>query len=353
MPSLLLHYAAGVGIARAAGYRGWRAWGLGGGMAALPDLDVVTTVVEYAILAVATPSDGTIATLSFTLGHRGFSHTVGALLLATAGVLFATRRVRLGLLALGTYASHILLDVLTTWPVRPLEPFHPWQVEYGILTIWDPVFTTVALAYLAAAFVAERSGGTLTRPRWGEAWLSRRRTYRWQRAATGLAVTFLVLLAGAAGAKAAIAASTGSSFRDVEPVHFFQYTYLVREGDHYVVGLTPFLFSPAQTLTVPIVTLRENTTAEDAQLVFDAGLRLECTHLYNWYTNPIWQIRREGEAAIVEVRTAKAAATGLGEAGFALAFRYDGRDFVEAVLLEGGEPNDITRKELTALARCP
>lgn len=352
MPNTLVHYAVGVALAHGAGYRGRQAWLLGG-FAALPDADILTALAWQGVLALSTPPEGITAALSVVLGHRGWSHGVLALALAAVAALAATRSVKWTVWAALAFASHIVLDYLTTWPTYPLIPFSTAHGELGFLAIWDPVFTLVALAYLLCSFVSERGRGEWAWPPRPPRWMRAFRPSRWWRAAQACVVLFLLLLAGAGVAKAGISAATGAPFRDVEPLHLFQYTYVARQGDNYTVGVTPFLWWPGQTLTLPVITLGDGATEEDVPVVFDAANRMECTVVYNWSTRPLWHVARDGERILVDVSPARSAATNLGEGGFLMRFEYDTDGaFRRAGLLAGGTGELRQVHALTSLARC-
>lgn len=141
------HTAAGVAIARLLPTPA-RKWGLLAGVAfaLVPDVDFLLILVDR---------------LAFIRHHRGITHSLVALaafavLGAWAGRLLGGRRWFRPLLVLGlaVLASHLLLDVATSYGTQLLSPFSQHKFSLDWLFIIDPYFTLMLLAGAFGACVA-------------------------------------------------------------------------------------------------------------------------------------------------------------------------------------------------------
>ncbi len=141
------HTAAGLAIARLIPVP-VRKWGIlaGVGFALLPDIDFLLVFVDR---------------LAFIRHHRGITHSLAALVLfALLGAwvgrrLGGTRWFRpLLLLGLAVLASHLLLDVATSYGTQILSPFSRQKFALDWLFIIDPWFTLILLAGAAGAGLA-------------------------------------------------------------------------------------------------------------------------------------------------------------------------------------------------------
>lgn len=141
------HAAAGVAIARLIPTPA-RKWGLLAGVAfaLVPDVDFLLVLVDR---------------LAFIRHHRGITHSLVALaafavLGAGAGRLLGGRRWFRPLLLLGlaVLASHLLLDVATSYGTQLLSPFSRHKFALDWLFIIDPYFTLILLAGAFGAWVA-------------------------------------------------------------------------------------------------------------------------------------------------------------------------------------------------------
>jgi inner membrane protein len=148
------HVAAGIAIARLIPTPS-RKWSIlaGAGYALLPDIDLLWILVDR---------------LYFIRFHRGFTHSLVALVLfAVLGALIGRR---LGgprwfrpllLLGLAVLASHLLLDVATSYGTQILSPFSPQKFALDWLFIIDPVFTLLLLAGAVGGWLASVRGRLL------------------------------------------------------------------------------------------------------------------------------------------------------------------------------------------------
>ena len=136
---------AAVGEATLGRKVGWRAPLWGGLCGLLPDLDVLWPFAD--------------AVSAFTW-HRGYSHSIAVLVLATPVVAWAAVRIHPGtrpfrrgwlLLAFLTLLTHPLLDCFTVYGTQVLLPFSDLPVAWSTVFIIDPAFSVpVALGVLAA-----------------------------------------------------------------------------------------------------------------------------------------------------------------------------------------------------------
>lgn len=115
-------------------------WGmLAGG---LPDLDIL-----------AYPLMDSVTELTW---HRGISHSILLTVVLTPllGWVISRahrREVTMEKAALFTFlalGTHVLIDLLTTYPTMILEPFSDMQVAWNVLFIIDPLFTLPLLIFL-------------------------------------------------------------------------------------------------------------------------------------------------------------------------------------------------------------
>lgn len=158
MTNLLVHYAAGVTIAALFGLRGRARWGWGL-LAVLPDVDGVTGFFLEPILHARAWTPAQADAIAFTLAHRGFLHTLAFEALVGALVWLA-RGARPALLAALLVASHLLLDALSPWPIRPLWPLTPMTLHVGLLRVNDPaelVAAALAIFVLVVATIRRRT----------------------------------------------------------------------------------------------------------------------------------------------------------------------------------------------------
>ena len=115
-------------------------WGMLAG--AIPDLDFL-----------AYPLMDNVTELTW---HRGISHSILLTVVLTPllgwvisrahrGTVTVEKAALFSFLALG---SHVLIDLLTTYPTMILEPFTDMQVAWNVLFIIDPLFTLPLLIFL-------------------------------------------------------------------------------------------------------------------------------------------------------------------------------------------------------------
>jgi len=268
VPSPMAHYAVAAAVLLLLG-AGRREAALGATFALVPDLDALTAI-PWAIAAPHVPLDGgTLVFLGDLLGHRGFSHTFGAALLAALGAGLATRRARWALLAGGAWSTHVLLDLFTAWPIVPFWPVSDVQARIPLVTTLDPALALVSTATLVALLgpvlaervrrLPERVRGLLERV--PEAWGPR------------LAAASLAVLAVHPVWIGAVAASSpDAGFGDTASANLPRTATVVEEGDTWRVD---YRWAPGVEAGGYAVPDRANRTATgNATQAMDA---VDCT----------------------------------------------------------------------------
>ena len=144
---------AAVGEATLGRKVGWRAQLWGGLCGLLPDLDVLWPFAD--------------AVSAFTW-HRGYTHSIAVIALATPLVAWAAVRIHPDtrpflrgwlLLAFLALVTHPLLDCFTVYGTQVLLPFSDLPVAWSTVFIIDPAFTVpVALGVLAAQVLSRERG---------------------------------------------------------------------------------------------------------------------------------------------------------------------------------------------------
>ena len=144
---------AAVGEATLGRRVGWRAPVWGGLCGLLPDLDVLWPFADP---------------VSAFTWHRGYTHALAVLVVATpvvawAAVRFhpATRPFRWGwlLLALLALVTHPLLDCFTVYGTQIFLPFSDLPVGWSTIFIIDPAFSVPVILGVLAALVLSRERG--------------------------------------------------------------------------------------------------------------------------------------------------------------------------------------------------
>ena len=144
---------AAVGEATLGRKVGWRAPVWGGICGLLPDLDVLWPFADP---------------VSAFTWHRGYTHSLAVLVLATPVIARAavrihpaTRELRRGwlLLAFLALVTHPLLDCFTVYGTQVLLPFSDVPVGWSTIFIIDPLFSVPVMLGVLAALVLSRVRG--------------------------------------------------------------------------------------------------------------------------------------------------------------------------------------------------
>jgi membrane-bound metal-dependent hydrolase YbcI (DUF457 family) len=145
----MAHYAVGAAGLHLMGLRRRKLalvalWG------AVPDLDALPAVA-WTLSAPHLPLGAdALRTGARLLGHRGFSHTLLAALLATVLVWAVTRDHEHAIAAGLAWSLHVGLDTITEWTTTPFWPISEATYRFPLVTTLDPLLTLFALLAIAA-----------------------------------------------------------------------------------------------------------------------------------------------------------------------------------------------------------
>ncbi|MDG6244071.1 MAG: metal-dependent hydrolase [Methanolobus sp.] len=112
-------------------------------MAILPDLDFILNSLLIAIDQ--NLSHQTYNTLYYIMGHREFMHSVLFALIVTAYINLKERDLKLTIACGAAILSHVYLDYVTSWKMRPFFPFITEASTIGAIDFFDPVVTVISL----------------------------------------------------------------------------------------------------------------------------------------------------------------------------------------------------------------
>lgn len=317
VPNTVAHVAVAAGALALVGLRG-RELALGSLWAAVPDLDVVTAI-PWALAAPHLPLDADALFLGAHLfGHRGISHTFLAAALAGAGVYLVRRRWGPALVAGGAWASHILLDAVSPWPVAAFWPLSDVLLNHPLVTGLDPIMTTVSLAALAVLLLPLLAA-RWDRVPWGVDWLRRLRARHGHR----LAVLSLATVALNAAWLGAVATAAGVPFGAVASANVPRTVAITPADDGWRVTERWLPGTEGQTRVVPEVRNR-SLSPHAGQALATARCTLPNLGPYATVHGAVWEIRPGEQGLVVEAIDLSRNATGSG--GPRLMFTFvDGR----------------------------
>ena len=144
---------AAVGEATLGRKAGWRAPLWGGLCGLLPDLDVLWPFADP---------------VSAFTWHRGYTHSIAVIVLATPVVAWAAMRIHPGtrafrrgwlLLAFLALVTHPLLDCFTVYGTQVFLPFSDLPVAWSTIFIIDPAFSVPVILGVLAALILSRERG--------------------------------------------------------------------------------------------------------------------------------------------------------------------------------------------------
>ncbi|WMW22579.1 metal-dependent hydrolase [Methanolobus mangrovi] len=141
MVNTLSHLGIGLLIASVAGLNS-RQIKIVAFMAILPDLDFILNALLLAIDQDL--SHRAYNSLYYFFGHREFMHSI---LFASLVTLYIWFKEKNGILTLASGAaifSHIYLDYVTSWKMRPFFPFVTDSSTIGAIDFFDPVVTIIS-----------------------------------------------------------------------------------------------------------------------------------------------------------------------------------------------------------------
>ncbi|WP_094226632.1 metal-dependent hydrolase [Methanolobus psychrotolerans] len=150
MVNTLSHLGIGLLIASVAGLNS-RQIKIVAFMAILPDLDFILNAIL--ILIDQSLSHHTYNTLYYLMGHREFMHSIIFASLITLYIWFKERDIPLTMASAAAIFSHIYLDYVTSWKMRPFFPLVMDSSTIGAIDFFDPVVTVISfipIVYLLA-----------------------------------------------------------------------------------------------------------------------------------------------------------------------------------------------------------
>ncbi|WP_340818667.1 metal-dependent hydrolase [Methanolobus sp. WCC4] len=141
MVNTLSHLGIGLLIASVAGLNS-RQIKVVAFMAILPDLDFILSTILLAVDEYL--SHGVYNAMYYLMGHREFMHS---LTFASIVIIYVWLRERDRLLTIASAAaifSHVYLDYVTSWKMRPFFPFVTEATTIGAIDFFDPVVTVIS-----------------------------------------------------------------------------------------------------------------------------------------------------------------------------------------------------------------
>lgn len=111
-------------------------------MSILPDLDFILNALFFAI-------DGLLNhqvynALYYMMGHREFMHSLIFALFVTLYIRYREKDRMLTIASGAAILSHIYLDYVTSWKMRPLFPFIKETSTIGAIDFFDPLITVIS-----------------------------------------------------------------------------------------------------------------------------------------------------------------------------------------------------------------
>lgn len=290
----MAHYAVAAAVLAAAGLR-HREMALGALWAVAPDLDVVTAI-PWTLSAPHLGLDAdALITGAYLFGHRGFSHTLLAAVLAGAAVWAITRKRRWGWIAAGAWTSHVALDTVSPWSTTPWWPISTTEVHAPVVTTLDPLLTIVSVAAIVAIAgpaVARRVDRV---PEAATRWLSSAR----DRYARPLAyATIGVLLVNTAWL-GAVAAGAQAPFSGTYSANLPRTVTAVEDGERWEVIQRWAPFTEGRARHVETVIDRVGGQAGEDALA-TARCTLPGLGPYSPIDQPIWVVRAADDGLRVE-----------------------------------------------------
>ncbi|WP_162272986.1 metal-dependent hydrolase [Methanolobus vulcani] len=162
MVNTLSHLGIGLLIASVAGFNR-RQIKIVAFMSILPDLDFILNALFLAI-------DGHLDHqmyngLYYMMGHREFMHSLIFALIVTFYIWYREKDRMLTIASGAAIFSHIYLDYVTSWKMRPFFPFIKETSTIGAIDFFDPMVTVISfipLYYILAGRVREsKNNGVL------------------------------------------------------------------------------------------------------------------------------------------------------------------------------------------------
>ncbi len=152
MVSILSHLGIGLLIAAVAGLNS-RQIKIVAFVAILPDLDFILNAL-FIVLS-QDMSQHTHNNLYYLMGHREFMHSFLFATLVTLYIWIREKNRKLTVVVGAAILSHVYLDYITSWKMRPFFPFITESSTIGAIYFFDPVVAIISLIpffYIAAEY---------------------------------------------------------------------------------------------------------------------------------------------------------------------------------------------------------
>ena len=145
MVNTLSHLGIGFLIGMALGLKG-KKLKIVAFLSALPDLDIIPYSIFISVSNSLTHE--TRNQFFYLFGHREFMHSILFISLITFLIWFKTRNLIFTLGGFQSILSHVYLDYITTWKMRPLYPFSTDASIMGAVYFYDPLINLLPLLQL-------------------------------------------------------------------------------------------------------------------------------------------------------------------------------------------------------------
>lgn len=136
MVNTLSHLGVGLLIALAFGLRG-RKLNIVAFLSVLPDLDIIPYSI-FIYISNSLTHEARVQ-LFYLFGHREFMHSILFIFLATLLIWINSRDWIFTLAGFQSILSHVYLDYITTWKMRPFYPFSTDASILGAAYFYDPL----------------------------------------------------------------------------------------------------------------------------------------------------------------------------------------------------------------------
>lgn len=151
MVNTLSHLGVGILIALALGLRGKKLYAVAF-LSVFPDLDVIP---YSAFISVSNSLTHEARNQFFYLcGHREFTHSIFFITLVTFFIWARTRDLIFTFGGFQSILSHVYLDYITTWKMRPFYPFSTDASIIGAVYFYDPLLNLLPLLPFLVIFIA-------------------------------------------------------------------------------------------------------------------------------------------------------------------------------------------------------
>jgi inner membrane protein len=142
MVNTLAHIGVGFLIALALGFKG-KKQGVLAFLSILPDLDFIPYILF--MLVSDSVSHEMRTQLFYLLGHREFMHSILFILLVTLFIWIKTKDRLFTVAGFFAIFSHVYLDYVTSWKMRPFYPFSTETSIMGAIYFFDPLANILPL----------------------------------------------------------------------------------------------------------------------------------------------------------------------------------------------------------------